>query len=70
MALIPLSAFFTSGTPDTYVRFAFCKQQTLMEEAAGAAGKHVRDYMSGEILTTRRDGRAPMPMRWRMACRR
>jgi len=33
VALIPLSAFFNSGTPDTYVRFAFCKQQALIEES-------------------------------------
>jgi N-succinyldiaminopimelate aminotransferase len=33
VALIPLSAFFRSGTPDTFVRFAFCKQQSLIEEA-------------------------------------
>jgi aspartate/methionine/tyrosine aminotransferase len=33
VALIPLSAFFESGTPDTYVRFAFCKQQALIEES-------------------------------------
>jgi len=33
VALIPLSAFFKSGTPDTFVRFAFCKQQSLIEDA-------------------------------------
>src|ERR1043165_3132286 len=33
VALIPLSAFFKSGTPDTYVRFAFCKQQDLVEQS-------------------------------------
>ncbi|HEX4635221.1 MAG TPA: aminotransferase [Rhizomicrobium sp.] len=33
VALIPLSAFFRSGTPDTFVRFAFCKQQVLIEES-------------------------------------
>ena len=33
VALIPLSAFFKSGTPDTFVRFAFCKQQTLIEQS-------------------------------------
>jgi len=31
--LIPLSAFFRSGTPDTFVRFAFCKQQVLIEQS-------------------------------------
>ena len=33
VALIPLSCFFTDGTPDTYVRFAFCKQALVIEEA-------------------------------------
>jgi aspartate/methionine/tyrosine aminotransferase len=33
VALIPLSAFFESGTPDGYVRFAFCKQRDVLEEA-------------------------------------
>ena len=33
VALIPLSVFFTSGGPDIYVRFAFCKSQTLVEQA-------------------------------------
>ena len=33
VALIPLSAFFNSGTPDRFVRFAFCKQQSLIEQS-------------------------------------
>ena len=33
VALIPLSAFFNSGTPDTFVRFAFCKQRALIEQS-------------------------------------
>jgi N-succinyldiaminopimelate aminotransferase len=33
VALIPLSAFFNSATPDSYVRFAFCKQQALIEQS-------------------------------------
>ena len=33
VALIPLSSFFNSGTPDTFVRFAFCKQQSLIEQS-------------------------------------
>ena len=33
VALIPLSAFFKGGTPDTFVRFAFCKQQSLIEQS-------------------------------------
>ena len=33
VAAIPLSVFFEDGTPDTYVRFAFCKQRALVDEA-------------------------------------
>jgi aspartate/methionine/tyrosine aminotransferase len=33
VAAIPLSSFFAGGTPDIYVRFAFCKQRALLEEA-------------------------------------
>jgi len=33
VAAIPLSSFFAAGTPDIYVRFAFCKQRALLEEA-------------------------------------
>jgi aspartate/methionine/tyrosine aminotransferase len=33
VALIPLSAFFKTATPDTYVLFGFCKQQSLIEQA-------------------------------------
>jgi aspartate/methionine/tyrosine aminotransferase len=33
VALIPLSAFYADGTPDTYVRFAFCKTRERIEEA-------------------------------------
>ena len=33
VALIPLSVFFETGTPGNYVRFAFCKQRDLVEEA-------------------------------------
>ena len=34
VALIPLSEFFSGqGRPDTYVRFAFCKQRSVIEEA-------------------------------------
>lgn len=33
VALIPLSAFYADGTPDTYVRFAFCKKRELIEDA-------------------------------------
>jgi aspartate/methionine/tyrosine aminotransferase len=33
VAAIPLSVFFSGGTPDTYLRFAFCKEAALIEEA-------------------------------------
>ena len=33
VAVIPLSSFFAAGTPDIYVRFAFCKQRSLLDEA-------------------------------------
>jgi len=34
VALIPLSEFFSGpNRPDTYVRFAFCKQRTVIEDA-------------------------------------
>jgi N-succinyldiaminopimelate aminotransferase len=40
VALIPLSAFFKSGTPDTFVRFAFCKQQSLIEQSLDRLEKY------------------------------
>jgi N-succinyldiaminopimelate aminotransferase len=40
VALIPLSVFFKSGTPDTFVRFAFCKQQALIEQSLGRLEKY------------------------------
>ncbi|MEY4967096.1 MAG: hypothetical protein RL274_2679 [Pseudomonadota bacterium] len=40
VALIPLSAFFQSGTPDTFVRFAFCKQQSLIEQSLARLEKY------------------------------
>jgi len=33
VALIPLSVFFESGKPDHLVRFAFCKKQSVIEDA-------------------------------------
>lgn len=40
VALIPLSVFFTAGKPDTLVRFAFCKQRSVIEEALARLQKH------------------------------
>jgi len=45
VALIPLSAFFQSGTPDTFVRFGFCKQQSLVE----AALERLERYLAGQL---------------------
>jgi N-succinyldiaminopimelate aminotransferase len=43
VALIPLSEFFTGPErPDTYVRFAFCKQQSVIEEALERLRKHFK----------------------------
>jgi len=43
VALIPLSEFFAGpGRPDTYVRFAFCKQQNMIEEALARLTRHFR----------------------------
>jgi aspartate/methionine/tyrosine aminotransferase len=33
VAAIPLSSFFPGGGPDAYVRFAFCKQRGVIDEA-------------------------------------
>jgi N-succinyldiaminopimelate aminotransferase len=41
VALIPLSAFFKSGTPDTFVRFAFCKQLSLIEQSLARLEKYL-----------------------------
>jgi len=41
VALIPLSAFFKTGTPDTFVRFAFCKQQDLIEQSLERLEKYL-----------------------------
>jgi N-succinyldiaminopimelate aminotransferase len=40
VALIPLSVFFSGGTPDHLVRFAFCKKRELLEEALARLEKH------------------------------
>ena len=40
VALIPLSVFFESGKPDHLVRFAFCKQRAVIEDALERLEKH------------------------------
>ncbi len=43
VALIPLSEFFSGpDKPDTYVRFAFCKQRPVIEEALARLKSHFR----------------------------
>jgi aspartate/methionine/tyrosine aminotransferase len=43
VALIPLSEFFSGPRrPDTYVRFAFCKQRNVIEEALARLQRHFR----------------------------
>jgi N-succinyldiaminopimelate aminotransferase len=40
VALIPLSVFFSGNSPDNLVRFAFCKQRQVIEEAL----RRLEDY--------------------------
>jgi aspartate/methionine/tyrosine aminotransferase len=40
VAAIPLSAFFSSGTPDRFVRFAFCKKRGMVAEAVARLEKY------------------------------
>ncbi|HKD46343.1 MAG TPA: aminotransferase [Rhizomicrobium sp.] len=43
VALIPLSEFFSGpNRPDTYVRFAFCKERSVIEEALARLKRHFR----------------------------
>jgi N-succinyldiaminopimelate aminotransferase len=40
VAAIPLSVFFLDGTPDHFVRFAFCKKRAVVAEAVGRLEKY------------------------------
>lgn len=40
VALIPLSPFFTSGNPNHFVRFAFCKKRAVIDEAVTRLEKY------------------------------
>jgi aspartate/methionine/tyrosine aminotransferase len=40
VALIPLSPFFTSGNPNHFVRFAFCKKRAVIDEAVTRLERH------------------------------
>jgi N-succinyldiaminopimelate aminotransferase len=42
VALIPLSVFFSDGSPDTMVRFAFCKKHAVIDEALARLAKHFK----------------------------
>lgn len=41
VATIPLSVFMQSGKPDHFVRFAFCKQRAVIEEALTRLGRYL-----------------------------
>jgi aspartate/methionine/tyrosine aminotransferase len=41
VAAIPLSAFFQGGVCDTYLRFVFCKQRPVLEEALARLGRYL-----------------------------
>jgi aspartate/methionine/tyrosine aminotransferase len=40
VAAIPLSAFYSSDTGQKLVRFAFCKQRHVLEDAVARLSKH------------------------------
>lgn len=42
VAAIPLSAFFHDGKVDTYLRFVFCKERPVLEEALARLGRYLR----------------------------
>ena len=42
VAAIPLSVFFHDGTPDHFVRFAFCKKRAVFEEAVARLERYFR----------------------------
>jgi aspartate/methionine/tyrosine aminotransferase len=47
VAAIPLSAFFHEGKVDTYVRFVFCKERPVLEEALVRLGRYLRAAKAG-----------------------
>jgi N-succinyldiaminopimelate aminotransferase len=44
VAAIPLSVFFTGDAPQTLVRFAFCKQRKVLEEAVSRLKAHFKRH--------------------------
>jgi aspartate/methionine/tyrosine aminotransferase len=47
VAAIPLSAFFHDGQVDGYLRFVFCKQKPVLEEALVRLGRYLRPAEGG-----------------------
>ena len=47
VAAIPLSSFFHDGKVDTYVRFVFCKERPVLEEALGRLERYLRAAKAG-----------------------
>ena len=43
VAAIPLSVFFTGEAPQNLVRFAFCKQRSVLEDAVKRLGKYFNE---------------------------
>ena len=43
VAAIPLSVFFTGEAPQNLVRFAFCKQRPVLEDAVKRLGKYFNE---------------------------
>ena len=48
---IPVSAFYESGAPVHYARFAFCKQDALLDEAVSRLAQHFRAETGRTRLT-------------------
>ena len=46
VAAIPLSAFFHDGKVETYVRFVFCKERPVLEEALRRLERYLRPAAS------------------------
>ncbi len=42
VAAIPVSAFYEGDAPRTWIRFAFCKQDSVLDEACARLGRFLR----------------------------
>ena len=62
---IPVSAFYETEAPKHYARFAFCKQDAVLDEAAARLARHFRGgrHVDGRCLNVL--NRAPAGNRWR-----